>query len=323
MTTDWDPGPPEAMGYPEDDARRALREALIRFGIYSHDLSEELRPFDPRPGSLAADALADEPQWVVPGVNPAPVREALQNIHLAITSGHDHVWTLGLALGMPRELGTSFSTVIRGALEAYARAYYLMGDRSVRDIMVRHLASRRSTLDQGATLRRDSDGEKRTTPLRDWSLEYQEQVRTLADAWGMTWEEIKPTTYRASVEDVLAAHEFNSGIPIPDGLYGALSDTAHAETVGFRSFVRTRDVWNEHGQQAYTPGLNYRLLNAHVSILTGVCADVTRWYLEFCGATDKDAALWIEALGRLLETALAVDAEFQKIGAEEASRRPR
>jgi hypothetical protein len=125
------------------------------------------------------------------------------------------------------------------------------------------------------------------------------------------------------VEDVIAVHGVNSGIPIPEGLYGALSDTAHAETVGFRSFVKLRDEWDEHGRQAYMPGLNYKLLNAHVHILTGVSVDVMRWYLEFCGATDEECASWIETVEYSERTTLDVHEDLERIEVEEAARKPR
>jgi hypothetical protein len=295
--SDYDPGPPEQPDIPEDEYRRGLQEALIRLGLTAHTLCNMSSPIDPTPGSPADLALADEAQWVVPDVNPAPIREAFQNIWLAIDSGHDHVGSLGLSLMMRRKMGTSLITIIRGALEAYGRAHLLMGDLSVRSVMVGHLASRRSVLDQAVIVRRGPDGTRTPTPYNIESTRMMDRVKVLAEAWGFTWDEIAPTKYGASVQRVLDAYAQASGLEIPSGIYGVLSETAHAETVGFRLFMKVRDELNEHGQETAVPGLNYEYLNALVQILLGVHVEVVRMYLTLSGQDDEDIhALWTESV---------------------------
>jgi hypothetical protein len=286
MTSVWDPGPPEQTDIPEDDLRRGLSEALVRLGMEGHSTTERAHPSD---GSRAAVALQEELAWVVPGINPTPIREALQNVHLATSSGHDHVWTLGLALTSRRVLGTSLSTVIRGALEAYARSHFLMGDMSPRGVLVRHLASRRSVLDEAVKKRKG-----RAPEQIEASSRMMERVRQLAAAWEISWQEIDPTGYRAAVNGVLDSYAAGSGHDIPENIYGMLSETAHSETVGFRHFMKSREELDPFGRETATAGLNYDFINAQVQILVGVHEDVTARYLDFCGVPSEQRAHWLE-----------------------------
>ena len=295
MISDWDPAPPDRPAIPQDGLRRALSEGLVFLATAGHRMTEVTAPHYPNDESPAAFNLLEEESWAVPTVNEMPIREASQTIYLTMTSGHDHMQTLGLALAMRRDLGTSLMTVIRGALEAYARCYFLMGDLSTRGILVRYLASRRSVLDYGARELR-VDGIRRATEFSDASREMLEKVEQLATAWSISTEEINPTRPGAGVQQLLVFYNESSGYNVPTDLYSLLSETAHAETIGFRFFMTGTGVFANDGQEAMQFGLDYDYLILFLQVLVGVHEHVMTRYLDYCGATAEQRADWTQAI---------------------------
>jgi hypothetical protein len=317
---DWDPGDADT---PEDIYRRGLRNALIRLGVAAEMLTDQVRPAAAVAGSPVAAAHAEDSNWRVDGVYPTPVHDATQNLYLAVTSGHDHVQTLGLSLGMPRIVGTSLYTVIRGAMEAYASAYFLMGDLTVKSILTRHIASRRATLDKTVKEPMGPHGKRYATPLSEKSAEYVDDVKVLAEAWGLSWRDIEPRTYRDKVEDLLAVYAEASGHDLPPNIYGMLSDIAHTENVGFQYFTRFTGRLDEHGRPGFIPSLKYDYLNVQVQILVGVHCEVMKRYLRFCGATQQDCEWWMESIQYCDDMGRYVSETLQEEQAEEDGREGR
>jgi hypothetical protein len=288
---DFVPGDPND---PEDEYRRGLHESLTRLGMVSDWLCVDVSPRGAVASSPAAKVLAEDPRVRVEGLYPTPLSDALQNLQMALVSAHDHIYSLGLSLCAPRTVGNSLYTLVRGALEAYGRVHYLMGDLTVQGILTQHIASRRSTLDKTIKEPKDKNGKSYSTPLSKQSAQYMSDIKRLAATWNISWGTVKPKGYRDIVGDVVRTYAGAKNLTIDTDVYGILSDVAHAENVGFRFFARMTGQVAQHGRGSFDFRLDYSYLTYLVDILVGVHVEVMKRYLEFCGATCDECEQWEE-----------------------------
>jgi hypothetical protein len=313
MSDDFD-ADGESVRTPEDDYREGLRDILMQVASASMNVCLDTPVTAPTPGSPAALLLSSEAEWAVANVNQFPLLDALQNIHMAMRSGHDHVLTLGLSLAVPRGFGSSFATVLRGALEGYAQAWFLLGDLSAKSVLTRYLTARRSVLDQDSKERPDKRGTPEATDLSRESGKMLERVQAMAHAWEIPYTGIKGQGYKKRVDTLLDAYAAASGHDLPPDIYRVLSLSAHSETNGYNRFIKSASVTNEHGQRGFTTGLNYLFLNKMTQILVGVHIQVMRKYLELSGTSREELTEWMEALSFSEEVGQQIWRENTKAG---------
>ncbi|WP_146080077.1 hypothetical protein [Clavibacter michiganensis] len=242
----------------------------------------------PHEGSAAAGVLQQQPHWERPALSPAPLAESLRNINLALLSGHDHLHTLGGHLSTPHFLATSFFTVMRGALEAYARAYFLLGNEDPKSIMTAFLASRHVVLKYAEKDPKDDEGNTYETPLSKRSKAFMAIVKEAAVAWDIP--SITMDSITNDVHNVLTAYAAASGDDIHDTLYSDLSQPAHTHTVGYRFLITP----NGPGEDAAVIGLKVELANRFVQILLGVQTMIMHKYLTFVGVRADEVQDWRE-----------------------------
>jgi hypothetical protein len=279
----------------EQFALTALGEACEVVAITGTMLCLSWLTVPPHPASQQAKLVAASSQWQSPGVGPFPLPEAVRNMHLALLSGHDHMLTLASHLRTPHLLGTSFFTVVRGALEAFARAHFLLAQADPKSVLTAFLASRHAVLVYQAKEPKDATGRSYSTEMSAKAKPLLEAVKAAADNWSIPPEEIRMQSISSSVETVLQAYAKATGDEIPLGLYGELSQPAHAHTVGYRFLVHQAGEPDENGYAPVTFGLPPDTANSVMFVLLGVQTLVMSRYSAFKNATESETRDWVVA----------------------------
>jgi hypothetical protein len=295
MTDDADPGEEHAR-IPEDEYREGLSDILLRVGGAASTVCLDTPVSNPSAESPAAVLLARENEWAVSGVTSKPLLDAMQNLDMALMSGHDHMETLGLSLAVRRVLGSSFATVLRGALEAYARAWFLIGDQSAKSVLTQFLASRHYVLDRDAKEYPDSRGTPQVTELSREASKMLADLTVLEEAWGIPFRPVKGDGYKKRVDTLLSAYAKESGHDLPPDIYRRLSLTAHAETIGYNYFTKLVPSTDGEGRETFTMRLDYLVLNMLTETVVGVHYHVMLRYLKLSGAPRHELDEWLDAL---------------------------
>jgi hypothetical protein len=91
-------------------------------------------------GSWAAHVAQGDAAYNGNAVGRAPATQALAGIPWSLASGIDHLSAFAASVRSSQALGYSFSTIVRGSVEAYGRAHFLLGTTDVDQLLKRWMA---------------------------------------------------------------------------------------------------------------------------------------------------------------------------------------
>ena len=165
---------------------------------------------------------------------PHPGRNAIETVLFATLAGLDHS---RLLMSSIRQEGTTFAlaTLTRGAIEAYARAWWLIEDESNKEVLVRWLSAIAKELQ---SLERFAPN----TPLKELrgrdSSPGDEREKALNDIERLTGSRKPRDIGYASLATALQGN-FDSRARMN---YSHLSGVAHGESLGINGFIGVDDV---------------------------------------------------------------------------------
>jgi len=216
------------MQEPAGDAEDALiRQSVVRIRQALVRLADDVRRQGPAPESRAAADLAGNGDFETSD-GETHLINAHRVIYTAIAAGADHHRAFADGVMAGRTTVSNW-TLARGALEAYARAHYLLRSADVGELMVRHVAL------VLAELRYSAHGTYATRDGRAFDpAAYQQAMRGMLEDLGL------PPAKPASMTELTAAL-LEDTAPGSEGRlrYSQLSSAAHGETIGVQIFIPT------------------------------------------------------------------------------------
>ncbi|MEG9249998.1 hypothetical protein V6S67_18055 [Arthrobacter sp. Soc17.1.1.1] len=203
-------------------------------------------------GSWAAKMAQGDAVYKGKAVGAAPATQALAGIPWSLASGIDHLTALAASVKSSQTLGYSLSTIVRGSVEAYGRAHFLLENTDVDRLIRRWMATRLSSLKWAIKSAEDGADKARLQQLRD-------SLKGDATAFGFT-----PADLQLSFT-ALAVDVYNHVYGEDDGSleYSRLSAVAHAENSGIHSLV-VRE------QAHIAPGLHASRIEASDELLAEI-----------------------------------------------------
>ncbi len=207
-------------------------EPLIRRGF-----GEELA--GSRAERLAKGVFPSESQGPYPG------RNALETVLFATLAGIDHSRLLARSL-LHEDAAFSIATLARGAVEAYARAWWMLEPKEDEELVVRWLSALASELETFARIRPNAvlhEMRGRNSNAATQHVGVLDDIERLTGS--RTPRKLSYTALAASLADQWKA---NGRV-----VYSDLSGVAHGESLGIHSFVEADD-----DAAAYRVGLSAR-----------------------------------------------------------------
>jgi hypothetical protein len=255
---------------------------------------------EPATGTRAAELKSLDSQYTTQDLGNIHASQALRNMSLIIMSGNEHMEALGHILDPQPMFGPSVSTITRGAVEAFAKARYLMDTDSDREFIRKYLASRRSSLKWQARTKRDENKNPIETKQSKAASREIDQVNAAAVAWGFQVSDISPQSFTATVEQLLEQF-LDEGAPSSlSSLYADLSATAHAELSGLRFFLTKPSTYDAKGVGAAHIGPNLQFVNYMIQTVLRAQMDIMFDFIDLYAVSDKDQEDWREALRKVL-----------------------
>lgn len=177
-------------------------------------------------GCWAANMAQGDAVYNSAAVGAAPATQALAGIPWSLASGIDHLSAFAASVRSSQALGYSFSTIVRGSVEAYGRAHFLLGTTDVDQLIKRWMATRLSSLKWSIKSVEDGADKVRMEQLRD-------SLMVDAAAFGFPSGDLQ-LGFTALAVDV-----YNHVYGEADGSreYSRLSAVAHAENSGIASLA--------------------------------------------------------------------------------------
>lgn len=202
------------------DERGLIRSSVREIAQLADRLTRTAVQGPPRPGSLASAHIQSELNLPSFGGGPI-VQEANFSIMLATSAGVDHVRAYTSALS--HEQGTvAMGTLVRGAVAALAKSYYLLSADSTAELIARHVAV---TTDELKYPLRYSRFQERDGRVTDGSEYPGVHTRILAEL-GLT--RISVPGEQEKVRSLLSAA--TTDLAVGGEVYSQLSGAAHAVT---------------------------------------------------------------------------------------------
>jgi hypothetical protein len=267
---------------------------------------------EPAPGTRAAELKDLDHQYTTQDLGNIHASQALRNMSLIIMSGNEHMEALGHILDPQPIFGPSVSTLTRGAVEAFAKARYLMDTDSDREFIRKYLASRRSSLKRQARTKRDENQKPIETKRSQAASREIDQVNAAATAWGFDVSDISPQSFTATVEQLLEQF-LDEGAPTSlSSLYADLSATAHAELSGLAFFLTKPSSYNASGVGAAHIGPNLQFVNFMIQTVLRAQMDIMFDFIDLYGVSDKDQEDWRDALRKVIFWAAHIDNKASK-----------
>lgn len=89
----------------------------------------------PEVDSPATRLCLDERRFSLGMLQPLPITEALRNVNLYMRAGNEHLGAVASVLRGGVDIGTSLASLVRGATEAYGRAYFFISEPTVHSLL--------------------------------------------------------------------------------------------------------------------------------------------------------------------------------------------
>jgi len=279
--------------------------AVLSLEVMNAAVTAELMAFHystktPQPGSRAEALVAEEPFYSAEGLGPINVQEALRNVALIVMSGNDHLMAIGRILDPRPMFGPSVGTTTRGAVEAYAKAHYLMDAPDTKTFMAKYLASRRSSLKWPARTKKDSNKEPIHTPGSRAAQNMIDRVNAAAAAWGIAVGDISPQGFADTVEQLLEEFLDEEQPEELHTLYADLSAVAHAELSGLRFFMSRPRNYDDTGIGQVFVGPQPPYVNHMIQVALRAQMVVMFEFIELHSIPAEDQEDWIDAVQKVI-----------------------
>lgn len=247
--------------------RAAFSAALLKF-------LDELEPliragFGEEVAGSRAEQLA-KGSYPSRSQGPYPGRNALETVLFATLAGIDHSRLLARSL-LREDAAFSIATLARGAVESYARAWWMIEPQDDEELVVRWLSALASELGRYGKVRPDAVLHEMRGRNSNAATEL---IGVLDDIERITGSriprEVRYTAMAASLADSWGA---NGRI-----VYSDLSGVAHGESLGIHAFVEADD-----NASAYRVGLSGRWGLTSAQWVLRASASVSREVLKILG----------------------------------------
>jgi hypothetical protein len=282
------------------EVRAELSAALLAVVDGFNELIQRLFSLGPGADDSRASMYVEEDFSQVTTFGSDPVGSATRSLLFSALAGLDHVRTFahGLVVEHP---AFSLATLTRGAVEAYARAYWQMTAPDATTFLQRWLSGISKEYAVAISINPDTHF-LRSTGGVDRAVDVQEGV--LGDLERLTGSK-KPIVVNYTTLATELVSKFNAGARAH---YSHLSAVAHGESLGIQAFVGTDDA-----EGGFLVALPERWGMFYVEEVFNATTITLRELLNFMGWAESESDPWAAAH---LATLDLIKREHQRIFGE-------
>ncbi|MBP3978689.1 hypothetical protein [Microbacterium sp. BLY] len=214
-----------------------------------------------------------------------PMRSALRSILFSVLAGMDHVRLFASSLTTPNP-SVGLATLNRGAIEAYARAWWLMNAQSGAQLLTRWLSGLAKELNQAVSLSPDV----RIQEMRGGQSTPQELLTlVMADIQHVSPSGRPEGFNYTGLASAISDHINENGRT----LYSHLSAVAHGESLGINGFFGIDD-----DRGVFVHGITERFALNYAEQVFSVTSVVFGELIEFMGYGRSGSERWAVAHDR-------------------------